>query len=602
MSITSARNFIEKSGCGVIFAIVIAAVMALGMFAQCSRAEGVQGASGSTTPADESALVKVGASNITPSMVDAVFNESKKNREEQIRAQLGEKASTFEGFDSTQEAVMFRDAFGQLVDSAINLDLATEAGIQLSDDVVVGEYMKQFETQVSQFRDQMTQSGQLKAGATEAEFLEKFKQLTGGKAPADILSERRTDLVAKVKDPTLAIALKGGSAQSLWAANEEARAKISDAELDTIFDTVILKSIVLKQAPRQNRTPEAEKILTEIKSGSITFEAAMDKYSEIPPAKGKTKKSENEDILAWQFLLTDENYGVVKSLKPGEISGVIKGVDGPIIYKLLRVKKDNKPADYASKKEFYRQNHAKFLANTKYYRLLREKRAAVTGFASKGYEELFRLYTLDRDPIVSQDFLTIVENAEKVTDAVGKRPAIMAKFFATNRMLKGLAPAAKSKFEDEHYIPAIEDFLTLGENPMLRMMLVDLYITRKSPKAAEHLLQASVGNTSLADAGMAMHQKIYSKLDELKKLNLIKPEIAAQVETNQQRWKKDRKTQDDAIAAQKKRDEEDRKRNEELIKKEKEAAAKANAGKPAGTTGPSSTDLVNPPATGPTGR
>lgn len=596
MSITSARNFIEKSGCGVITAIVLAAIMAVSMFAQCSRAQQVQGG----VPAqNETPIVKIGENAILPSMLDAVYNEERKNREAQMRQQMGDKG-TFEGFDTTQEAIMFRDALGQTIDSAINLDIAKAAGVTVSDDEALNEFMKQFETQISQFRDQLVQGGQLKSTATQEEFVAKFKEFTNGKTPTEIIAERRADLAQKVKDPSLSLALKGGAAQTLWAAKEEANTKVSDAELDTIFDTVLLKSIVLKQGPRQDRRPEAEKILAEIKAGTITFEAAIDKYSDNPAQKGKKKKSENEDILAWQFLLTDENYGVVKSLKPGEVSGVIKGVDGPIIYKMIKVKKDNKPADFATKREFYRQNHVKFLANTKYYRILREKRAAATGFLSKGYEELFRLYTLDRDPIVPQDYLLIVENAEKVSDAVGKRPAAIARFFAANRVWRGFAGAAKTKFEDDHYIPAMEEFMTMGENPNIRMMLVDLYIARKNAKAADHLLQASVSNSSLTEAGMALHQKIYSKLDELKKLNLIKPEVATQIETNQQRWTKDRKARDDAEAEQKKKDDADRKRAAEAAAKEKAEAAKAGAQKPATSGGTSSSDLMNPGGT--TGR
>ena len=566
MSITTTRNFIEKSGCGVITGVLLAAIMGLSMASgNCNN-----NAPGTTTPQDQGpAIVTVGDTKITALMIDAVAKDDLNNRERQIRNQL--QGKPFEGFNSLQTAQFFRDSFGSAVDGAINIQMAKEAGVALEDSAILEKFMNEVTTQISQFRQQLTQSGQLPANATEEQYLAKFREVAGGKTPNEIISENRTMLADRLKNPNLAVPLKGQGAQMLWIEKEEGLTKVSDAELDTIFDTVNLKSIVLNEAPRQNRTPEAEKILADIKSGKITFEAAMDQYSEKPLPKDKKKQSETTDMLAWQFLLTDPNYGVLKTLKPGEVSAVIPGVDGPIIYKLINVKKDNKPADFATNKEFYRTNHKKFMANTKFFRLQREAREKLPKFNDEGYKALYSDYLLERDPILSQDYLKIVEDTAKLTT---NGPAIIARLLAGNRVWRSLSGEAKTKFEDTHYIPSVENFLNSnGPNPSLNMNLVDMFAARKSAKAGEQLLAASVSNTSLSDIGKAMHDRITKRLGELKAAGLIKEDIAAQVQANLERWSKDKKQMDEQAAAAAAKDAADRAKNEAAMKAEKEAAA-----------------------------
>lgn len=568
MSITSARNFIEKSGCGVITAVLLAAIMGMSLASgQCNRAQQAE-------PTDQSqgpVVVKVGEMSITAGALDAIAQDDLRRREEQMAAQFQGKA--FDGFNSLQKAQFFRDAMGTTIDGAVTIQMAKDKGIQLEDSALLDKFMGEVTSQISQLRNQLTQSGQLPANATEEQYLAKFKELTGGKTPEELVSYNRTRLAEQLKDPILSIPLKGQGAQMLWLDKEEASTKVSDAELDTIFDTVQLKSIVLNQAPRQNRTPDAEKILAEIKSGKISFEDAMDKYSEKPLPKDKKKHSETTDMLAWQFLLTDPNYGVVKNLKPGEVSGVIKGVDGPIIYKMISKKSDNEPKDFATNKEFYRTNHIKFLANVKFYRELKDARDKMAKFSDEGVHALYRVYILERDPNLEQDFLAIVEDAAKIPES--NRSATIARLLAGNHVWRSLQGSAKTKFEDTNYIPAVVNFLAVfGPNPNLNITLVNFYAARKDAKAGEQLLAASIANSSLSDAGKAMHDQIQTKLKELQAAGVIKSDVAAQITANLAKWSNDQKAADEAAAARAAQDAQDRARSEAAMKKEKEAASK----------------------------
>ncbi len=595
MSITSARNFIEKSGCGVITAVLLAAVMAIGVFSSCGK----QGGQPTEQVANVIPVVTVGKTVVSLDTLDAIYNEDLKNKEQQMQQQAaaGGRPDAFEGLDSIQRSLTYRDSYGQAIDAAINVSMAQAEGITLDDKTVLDEVMKQFNEQIAAFKQQLIQGGQLAANATEEQYLAKFKEVVG-KTPTEVTTQQRELLASKLKDKNLAVMLQGAAAQLLWTAKKERDAKISDADLNTIFNSVALKSILLREKPTQDRTAEAEKILAEIKAGTIKFEDAMDKYSDNPVQKDKKKKSEGEDILAWQFLLNDENYGPVMKLKPGEISGVIKGVDGPLIYKLLRVKTSDKPADFDARKEFYRQNHLKFVANNLYYKTIRAERAKLTNWANKGVEAMYKLYTLERDPIVEQDFQGVVTMAKAATsDPASSKAAIIGRFFAANRVWRSFPDKTKPKadFEVAEYIPAMEEFLTLGENPSIRLLLVDLYIARKSDKAGPHLVQAAVGNASLTDTGLALNRQVFTKLDALKKDKLITAELATQVETAQSRWLKDRKSKDEQVAQQQKLLEEEKKAATEREKQAKAEAAK-NPPKPAG---PSSSDLIAPAPTAP---
>ncbi|MBL8059105.1 MAG: hypothetical protein JNK63_00140 [Chthonomonas sp.] len=572
MSITSTRNFIEKSGCGVITGVLLAAIMGLSMASgQCKNAPGAQ-----ANPNEAPAVVTIGDTKLTGAAIDAIAKDDLANRERQVLAQL--QGKPFDGYNSLQKGQFFRDSLGSAVDGGVNIQMAKEAGIKLEDSVLLDKFMNEVTTQISQFRQQMTQSGQLPANATEEQYLAKFREATGGKTPDQLISENRTMLADRLKDPNLSVPLKGQGAQMLWIEKEESLTQVSDAELDTIFDTVNLKAIVLNQAPRQNRFPDAERILAEIKSGKITFEAAMDKYSEKPLPKDKTKKSDVTDMLAYQFLLTDPNYGVVKTLKPGEISAVIKGVDGPIIYKMINVKKDNKPADFATNKEFYRTNHKKFMANTKFFRLQREAREKLPKFGDEGLNLLYQCYLLERDPILEQDHLKIVEGAAKLST---NGPAVIARLLSGNRVWRGLQGENKSKFEDAHYMPALENFLNaFGPNPALNLTLVDMFASRKSAKAGEQLLAASISNTSLSDMGKAMFDRITSKFKDLKAAGLVKPEVSAQIQANLDRWSKDKKQRDDQAKEMAAKEAADRAKNEAAMKAEKEAAKTKTPSRP----------------------
>ncbi len=528
MSISTTRNFIEKSGCGIVFAVVLAVVMGATFFSSC----GQQDPAATTTPEGGPAAATIGSTKLTLGQFEQQSEKALNQQQQRIQA-MGEAAKDFEGFSSADRATFFVRAVGDLITAAVNVELANQKKIPLTDASIKAEAMKQFQAQIDAQKQSFIQQGTLKADATQADLSAAFKSNFG--MTLEELNQQQSNMYDEMlKNPEDRLLLAGGAAQQGWIDAKAKELSVSDEDLNRVFDTVRLKSIVFQEQVKQDRTAEAEKVLAEIKSGAITFEAAMEKYSSAPLQEGKKKKSENEDVLAWQFLLADKNYGPVKNLKPGEISGVIPGVDGPILYKMIKVE-GNKPADFDQRKAFYRENHLKFLANNEYFTAFRASRFTIPKFENKGIELVFKYHTLLNDPNEEQDYVGLAAEAAEASakDPMSRRPAAIARFLSLRRVFLRMTPEQQAPLKSA-YIESLQGFLEIGENASLRMELVDLLVGQKSASAGAQLLQVANANGTFGPQGQKINQDIFAKLTELEKLNLVTSEEVGKINERQQ--------------------------------------------------------------------
>lgn len=589
MSIDTTKNFIEKSGCGKVFGVVIAVAMIASVFQSCGIGRDAQ-SNQSTTAANEPPVVTVGKEGAPISAFESLNERATQMRQSQMQAQ---SQGQFEGLSQSDRAILYSEVTGQIVSNLINIHYAKEAGITVTKEAALAESGKQFEDQVNQARQQLIQQGKLTATSTAEEFDKAIKELAG-KTLAELRAESTESSSKLYETPGGKVVLEGAAAVALYKAQMESKVVVSEEELKKSFQSARLKSIIFKSAPAgPDRTAEAQKVLQDIKAGTITFEAAMDKYSQNPFAPKGKKQSEYEDVLSMQFLLVDKDYAPIMDLKPGEMTGVIKGADGPVIYRLIKFE-GTVPPDYEATKAEKMRNHKMFVANVGYFKRLEADMMTLPKFTDQGYEVLYKSGILMREPKFGGQEEAVRMQARNLTTG-SPRPRDVARFFLERRYYLKLKPEQK-KTSFEPYLMAMKGFVSSFDGPLVRMDIVDLLTEMKSAEAGAELVSASLTNSTVGPIGQAFNTRINTTLDKLKAAKLITPDQIKAVEENQQRWIQQKKEAEKAMADQAAQ----RKQAEEALAKEKaaaEAAEKAkgkDAAKPSGT---SSSDLMAPPAT-----
>ncbi|MBN8689278.1 MAG: hypothetical protein J0L72_00655 [Armatimonadetes bacterium] len=581
MSITSARNFFEKSGCGTIVAIGLVVVMALGVASQCNLGSRASDANNPQPGANAAAdvVAKAGGYTVSAQAISEAYDKNIAMMDQNGRAQAG-AFGVYEGIPASVRAETYMNTVAELIDGAVNLNLAQKGGVVLTTDQIVSTLSADLKTQIDQVRAQMQQEGKLKAGATDAEFETAFKAQFG-QSTADIMASKANEVKALLATEPGKLAL-GGRASYLALVDKNAKAmNIPKEELDKMFYSVKLKSILLKEAIGQDRMAEAQKVYDEIKSGKITFEAAMDKYSDNPAEKGKAKR-DKVDILAYQFLLIDKDYGPVKDLKPGQMSNVIKGADGPIIYKYIE-ETDGKPADFNSRVEFYKESHAKFKANVAYNKDLEAARQEVE-FPHPGFGSIFILKSQFARLKVQPDQLLKAYQSGKAAIGIDSQAGAIGAYIAGLRLQK-LLPGKPGTPSAQELAEAGARYADMFDGPAIRLEMVTQFVKLKSKEAGNQLLKAAQSNSTYGPQGLDFNKKIFAQLDELKKAGLIEPATVKEIEAVQAKWLADKKADDEARKkAATEAQAAEAKAQADAKAAEKAAAAKQNAG-------PSSGDL-----------
>lgn len=574
MSISTVRNFLEKSGCALVVSIVLAIMFIVG-FLWMSSPAGQRAATGEGT---ETVIAEVAGNPIHLSQI-----------EEQTRQQTQQYFAQLESVPVELEASVMGGVLRQLVNQSLVTELAKRDSIHLSDDDVLSMVKKQFEATVKGEKDRLITEGKLTAASTDDVVDKVFKEVNGSTLTE--LRQKNLDdaknLLAEPKGRANVIAYFTN--QALIEARKS-RMMPTDEQLKTSFDTLVVKRIVFDGA-KGNAMESATKAVEEVKGG-LSFEQAIDRYSTDTPEKGK-KLSEVTTNLTVASIEGLPMFQSVLALKAGEVSPPIASGTGALVYKLVE-RKSAVPADFEQAKASYADGYATQAANRQVTADVEKMYASadVIVWKSEGYHVLFDYASMvDAGDAQAQGeaFVKLEERAAQAStsDPVGSKPAALVRYLALQRVPTGKTPEEQEALKQKK-LEAIGNLLVTSENFDLRMQLVDMLLADKDPLAAEELLTAARNNNSPTDIGQRNFSDSVARLDKLKAAQVGTPEQIAGIESEFERWRRDKKDYDQGQAEIKRLEEEDRKRAE--------AEAKAEAAN-AAPKAPTSGDLgaANPP-------
>jgi hypothetical protein len=457
-----------------------------------------------------------------------------------------------------------------VVGNALLLQLAKKYGIEPSNDDIKAMLDKGIEDELSKYRAQLVQEKKLSPTATAAEFAEAFKKVSGKsldevkKALADVNQPR-------IENADLRIPLAAMAVQTPLLEAVKKTITLSDEDLKKSYDSFVFKKISIVKGDAEAL---AKKALGEIKGG-LSFETAIDRYSNDTPEKGK-KLSETTSTIGRQTIEGFEPYKPLANLKPGEVSDIVKTGSTVSIYKLLSVKSEL-PKDFEKNKATYRDSVSTGKASAKLQGELAEmQKSAQITWKSDAYRLVYEFGRLSQQaptPAEKKKKLqSLMADAEK-TSAAGDNPftarlARLVQYVAFNQLYQDATPEEKSKLDDQK-VTVLRSYLEDHEDANLRLELVDLF--KKKKDAAEffnELLNAANANSGALDAqGQSFFSRINKFLKEGEDEKLLTAEQAKQIQDIQRNWVQMKSDQDKIEA--------ENKAAEDKARKEAEAADKA---------------------------
>lgn len=561
MSISSVRNFLEKSGCAMVVSIALAIMFVIG-FLMVTNPNAARGGAGDSAPL---LIAEIGKTPVTFDAVDEVARQ----QTQQYFAQL-------ESVPPELEASVLGGVLRQLINQALVMELAKRDGVTLDDTQLKSMVAMQFDQSVAQEKARLVSEGKLKEGATAAEVDEAFKKESGQTLTA-IRAKNETDVQNMLADPTGRANVVAYFTNQALVEQYKRQSMPTDEQLKKSFDTLTVKRIVFNGL-KGDAMEEARKVADEIKGG-MSFEQAIDRYSTETPAQGK-KLSETTTNLTVGSIEGLPDYQPVLALEPGEVSAPVASGAGAIIYKLVE-RKNVLPPDFEKEKARYADAYATQTANRKVTEAVDKLRdEGMVQWKSEGYHVLYDFVTLlDKgDPAGHADeFRALEERAATVTstDPAGAKPAALVRYLALQRLPAGTTDAEKEEMAQKK-LEAIGNLLLNSENAELRLQMVDLLIERKDPLAAKELLTAAENNTSPTDVGQRTFSDIGARLEKLKAQSLGTPEEIAAIEKELERWRQEKKEYDQGQEEMKRLEEQQRKEAEAEAKAEDERAKKVN--------------------------
>lgn len=571
MSISTVRNFLEKSGCALVVSIMLAIMFIVG-FLWMSSPAGQQAQGNAPT---ETVIAEVAGNPITLTQV-----------EELTRQQTQQYFAQLESVPIELEASVMGGVLRQLVNQSLVTELAKRDSVNLSDDDVLSMVKSQFEATVKSEKDRLVTEGKLTAAATDDVVDKVFKEVNGTTL-TELRQKNLDDAKNLLADPKgRANVISYFTNQALINARKS-RLTPSDEQLKTSFDTLVVKRILFDGA-KGNAMESATKAVAEIKGG-LSFEQAIDRYSTDTPEKGKklSEVTTNFTVASIEGLPTFQS---VLALKGGEISPPLASGTGALVYKLVE-RKGAVPADFETAKASYADGYATQAANRQVTADVQKMYASsdVIVWKSEGYRVLFDYASMmDASDANAQGdaFVQLEERAAQAStsDPIGSKPAALVRYLALQRLPSGKTPEEQAALKQKK-IEAIGNLLVTSENFDLRMQLVDILLEDKDALAADELLAAARNNNSPTEIGQRNFSDSVVRLDKLKAASLGTPEKLKAIDDEFERWRRDKKDYDQGQAEIKRLEEEDKKRAE--------AEAKAEAAK--GPKPPSSGDLGTAP-------
>ncbi len=562
MSISKVHELIQNKGCVWTISIIMALSMIVGGFATCGR----DNQNPQLRRLDPGAVIaKVGDYEVTEGFLS-----------EEVQRTVGMYGGLV-NMSPQQQLQQQAGALRGIVGYVIMIDMAKKYGIKASDQDIEKVLSSEIEQEFMMEKQRFIMQGKLKAESTEAEFAEVFKKEHGH----DVSQLKKDSLaagMARVKsspDTRLGIEAKAINLPLMDAVQKET--KLSDEDLKKSYDQFQVKRIMLIKG---DPLATAKKIEAELKGG-LTFEKAMDRYSETPAEPNK-KVSDKVDpwprtsLQAWDVLRP------LEKLKVGEVSAPITVGDTVSLFKLVGIKSEL-PKDFEAKKEEKRKEQIATVAAGKLQSdLMAAQKVVKIDWRLPVYEMLYeygRLGTETMNPDERSQLARKImdESLKAVTegDAAQAKLASLLALITFEDVYSKASPAEKTKL-DEKKIEIYEAYLLDNEDPDMRLEIVRVYQSQKrGQEFADQLTAAANGNLGGTDAKA---QSIYAEINKLiregEESKLLTPDQVKPLKDIQQQWVVQKAEQDKWDAEQKKQEEEARKAAEEEERKAKEEAAK----------------------------
>jgi hypothetical protein len=503
VSITSARNFIEKTGCGLIVAILLGVVMLFGLLIiNFSRQEEEKRNEVAREP-----IATVGGQLVPLSAVENRY----RNNAAQVLSIEG-------GAAPEQDAAVYASSLDEELRMAARRAIAAKQGLKVTDQRILDDAARLFDAEMQYRRMMLAATGQIKQNATEAEAQEALKRAIG----RDV-AEARKEYLEKTRElldnPEARAELEANSLTAVLNEGVASKTSLSDEQLKKDLETVVTKRIAFDpfKSPDEDIMAKAKRVLEEISSGRISFEAAMNRYSDDPaPAPGKPK-SESTTNLERGTLSYDDAYEPLRTMKPGEVSPVISLPTGPAIFKVIRV--DTKlPADFETTKDERRKTRMQQMAVKQVNDDVKQLIETSTTWQSAGFRALHEWYRTQQDPDLNRDKAKlaarlgeIAQTAKKALedgDGTGNRAANLAYFVTTDKLYDEASGAKKSELRPS-WIEAATNVLQDLENVDLRVELARTLLEAKDmEKAADMLALASQYNTGISEGALKRFKEV----------------------------------------------------------------------------------------------
>lgn len=533
MSITSARNFIEKSGCGLAVGIGLVVVIAMGLvnYSGCGQQQ-AEAPLQAATP-----VAKLNGQVVALTQI-----------EQRYEAAASQILNVEGGAPLDRVAEVYGGALDLELRTVAQREVARKRGVQVTAQKILDQFAREFDNQLTQQRAMMTAMGQIKPNATEAEVQSELAKALGvpdiAKARADVLKRAEEAL----QQPNQRAQMENEAIGPLLVDAVAAQTNITDEQLKKDQAKFITKRIAFNPfaKPDEDLAAKAERVLAEIKGG-LSFEAAMDKYSDDPAPGANKKKSESTVDLTRAVLTYDDAYKPLLDMKPGDISPIVQLNTGPAIFKLIRI--DEKvPDNFEATKADLKKNRIRELAIKTIQKEIDDLvNSSALQWESDGFRILYDWLKAKKDTELSQDkaklnarFGEIATAAEEVVDAaadtIGLRAAQLA-FFASIDPIYDDAKGSEKTAMLDRWVKAADGALATTENVGLRLEMAQaLLAANKKEQALQALLMASHSNSGFGDSAV----KNYKKIGDLSKqvagqgeedLNSLKESLEA--------WKRD---------------------------------------------------------------
>lgn len=454
-----------------------------------------------------------------------------------------------EGLSPEAMARNYGESLYTAVNRAAILELADRKGIKLSEDDVLVAAEREFNQEMEYRKSVYAMLGRLKPDSSEADFRKVLREMTG-KDYEDQKKEYFDRIKEGLNSPSRRDETLTPSVGQALMDRYQKVTTVTDEQLKKGFDTWVAKRIVLKPIKHMGEALEIKvgKIRDEVKRG-LSFEAAMNKYSDDDAAKGKSKSESTIDI-ARSNVDHDVNLKPFLSLKPGDISPVLRTSDGPAIYKVVKFQ-SKVPADFTLKKEDFRKTRIAEIGLANLQKDLRElAKPEAISWESPGLKALYEWQVATTDPETASNRQKLEDALKKVfsegtkaveesTDIAGTRPAVLAQYAAFQQLYREASDSEK-KALDKDRAKALENILELTENYDLRIELAKLKIAaKKGDEALENLQSAADTIFSYNENGMGRYKQVVDLRNRLEKQKLAEKADLQKIDKALAQWRVD---------------------------------------------------------------